>query len=438
MHATTVLHSRFRLRSLALSAGVILLIVIGLAQMDISRVWFAADSESASIFADESFGVAPVFVPAEHDVPRLHAREAVLIDVDTGIVLYSHGSGEIRSLASLTKLVTMYVVLDLVENGTVSLDDRIEPVPEAFWNAMPARSSVLFLGVDQRVRIETLLLGLSIASGNDAATALAYHIDGSVPAFARRMEDVLDELGLTTHSFVEPSGIDRRNRAGAEDFARFVAQYLRRFPDAPDRFHTVPTLVFPTVEDYAGRWNPVSVTHHNRNLLIREYPDADGLKTGFTYSAGYSLAASARRGGRRVAAVVLGVDAPNARIGSRLRTDDAIALLDHAYDAYDVLTPGHPSLEPVRVRGGEVPTVPVSVVPPEMILPRADVSHLSGELQLDSDIRAPVRERQIVGRIVYRLYGEELAAVPVFSQNEVRASTGILSLLDRAQAALGM
>lgn len=428
----------FRPRSMVLSAGVVLVLVIGLAQLDVSRAWFAADSESASIVTDRSFGIAPVFVPTEYNALRLHAREAVLIDVDTDTVLYSHGSGEIRSLASLTKLVTMYVVLDLVENGALSLDDRIEPVPDAFWNEMPARSSVLFLGVDQRVRIETLLLGLSIASGNDAATALAYHIDGSVPAFARRMEEALDELGLTTHSFVEPSGIDGRNRASAEDFARFVAQYLRRFPDAPERFHTVPSLVFPTLEDYAGRWNPVSVTHPNRNILIREYPDADGLKTGFTYSAGYSLAASARRGGRRVAAVVLGVDAPNARVGSRLRTDDAIALLDHAYDAYDVMTPGHPALDPVRVRGGEVSTVPVAVVPPEMILPRADVSLLSGELQLDSDIRAPVREGQIVGRIVYRLHGEDLADAPVFSQNEVRSATGILSLLDRAQAAFGL
>lgn len=408
------------------------------AELDVSRTWFASDP-AATRLVDEDVEEPPaVYVAAPPVELELNASEAVLIDVDTDTVLYSHGSGEIRPLASLTKLVTMYVILDLVERGELTLDDRVVPVPQAYWTAMPARSSILFLGVDQHVRIETLLLGLSIASGNDAATALAYHVDGSVPPFAERMEGVFDALGMSSHSFSEPSGIESANRATASDFARFVSHYLRRFPEATQQFHDVPELVFPTSDDYGGRLNPVSITHSNRNRLLREYPAANGLKTGFTYSAGYNLAASAEREGRSIAAVILGVDAPNARTGSRLRTDDAIELFDYAFETYETLTPGHPELRPVNVRGGVQAAVPVVAFPPAMLLPRAAVSGLSGEVQLRDDIIAPVQQGQVLGEIEYSVHGESVVVIPVSAARAVGADRGFGPVLDRLAARAGL
>ncbi|MFP4508897.1 MAG: D-alanyl-D-alanine carboxypeptidase family protein [Spirochaetota bacterium] len=417
---------------------ILLALVAIVAELETAETWFAADPAAAEIVAENAEEPETVYVAASPVELQLNASEAVLIDVDTDTVLYSHGSGEVRSLASLTKLVTMYVILDLVERGELSLEDRVTPVPEAYWTAMPARSSVLFLGVDQRIRIETLLLGLSIASGNDAAIALAYHVDGSVPRFAERMEEVFESLGASSYSFSEPSGIEAANRATASDFARFVSHYLRRFPDATPRFHEVPEMVFPTSDDYGGRLNPISLTHANRNLLLREYPAANGLKTGFTYSAGYSLAASAERDGRRIAAVILGVDAPNARIGSRLRTDDAVELFDYAFETYESLNPGHPELPPVKVRGGVQSTVPLAAFPPGMLIPRDSVSELSGTMQLSGDVVAPVRQGQVLGEIEYSVHGEPVAVVPVSAARDVEADRGIGPVIDRLAARAGL
>ncbi len=437
MHASFVSLRGSRVLRAGILSAVFLLVVLALSASEFSRRWFSADTESVALVGSAS---PPTFLylPANPADLDLYAREAVLIDVDSNTILYSHGEGEVRSLASLTKLVTMYAILDLVENGDVSLDERVEPVPAAFWSAMPPRSSVLFLGVDQQVRIETLMLGLSIASGNDAATALAYHIDGSVPRFARRMETLLGDIGLESHSFSEPSGIEAANRATAADFARFVAHYLRRFPDAPARYHSVPSLTFPTADDYGNRWTPASIIHVNRNLLLRDYAYASGLKTGFTFSAGYNLAASAERDGRRIAAVILGVDAPNARIGSRRRTDDAITLFNHGFDSYVARTPRVPELQPVRVRGGENVEIVPQVIVPELLLPREDEAFLSSEVTVSRYVVAPVQEGQIIGEINYSVRGERVLTIPVFARDFVPAAAGPRAVVERFAARVGL
>jgi D-alanyl-D-alanine carboxypeptidase (penicillin-binding protein 5/6) len=299
-------------------------------------------------------------------------------------------------------------------------DDEFSPPPESWAENQPPDSSLMFLGPEQRLDLHDLLLGLSVSSGNDAAVALAHLLDGGVPAFADRMNRRARELGLRDLFFVEPSGLSPRNTITARAFARFLLAHLEQHPEALD-YYRVETYTYPGPENRAGARAREPITQSNRNTLLWEAAGVDGFKTGFIDESGYHLAATAEREGRRLIAIVLGIDAESHAVGGALRAADAAALLDYGYEAFTQLRFGYPVPKPVRVFGGKqrdvVPEGPREIV---ISVPAGSERRITGVIEQEEAVVAPV-PRAVVGRVGLELDGEELAAEPLVLPAQERA-----------------
>lgn len=337
---------------------------------------------------------------AEHG-PELTARAAVLLDAQTGTVLYEREGDTVIPPASLTKLVAMYAAFEMIAEGRIALDDVVALPPETWARNTPVGSSLMFLGPDQRVTVRELLLGLAVSSGNDAAVALALHASGSVPAFVDEMNRVVADLDLPSLHFEEPSGLSAENQVTAREFAWFVRAYLERHPHAASEYHSIPEFTFPHSASYPdGRINVGAITQFNRNSLLRTYTGADGLKTGFIRQSSYNLAATAARDGRRLIVVILGAPGENHLQGERNRSADATGLFDFGFDRFQAVRLHVPVADPVRVWGGRVRTVvPGAVVPEYITVARSHVQELAGVIVQDFEIEAPVKAGQVVGRV---------------------------------------
>jgi D-alanyl-D-alanine carboxypeptidase (penicillin-binding protein 5/6) len=352
-------------------------------------------------------GIAP---PA----PELNAFAAVLLDVSTQTVLYEHNADVALPPASLTKLVAIDVALRAVRTGEVSLYESFAPAEAAWAENQPTGSSLMFLGDGQRVTLEELLFGLSVSSGNDAAVALAHRLDGSVARFADRMNDAMALLGLDQLFFVEPSGLSPQNTITAHQFARFLLAHIDEDPELLGELYAAESYTYPGEWNRIAEWAQTPITQRNRNGLLSSYPGADGLKTGFIDESGYHLAATAERDGRRLIALVLGVNAYSHEEGARLREADAAALLDYGYTHFDHFSFRPPEGSPIPVyRGSQRYAVPR----PDVItvcIPSAALSDLRGSSHVEYDaIEAPIAAGAIVGRAVVAIGDQVIGEAPI-------------------------
>ena len=299
---------------------------------------------------------APAFAAAEpDDAPALRARAAVLTDAATGTVLYQKAASERIPPASLTKLMTIHVALAEAPRRGVSRDSIMDVPPEAWARNQPPRSSLMWLDEGQRVTFDDLLLGLAVASGNDAAVAVALNFAPTVEQFALMMTNAARDLGLTDTVFVEPSGISEENWTTAAEFARFCRVYIREHPENLSELHSVPVFSYPRPENVspARRNRPGTITQGNRIGLLTAFPGVDGLKTGYIDEAGYNIALTAERDGTRFIAVLLGVPAElGAYWGPRYRDADGIKLLEWGYQHYKTLRLAYPAFPDARVWKG--------------------------------------------------------------------------------------
>ena len=295
----------------------------------------------------------------------LHAVSAIVMDAETGAVLFEKESGREIPPASLTKLMTMHLALNEAARGTVSLDDVVALPPATWWRNQPPRSSLMFLDEGQTVTLRELLLGLAIPSGNDAAVAVALHLapsafsstsassSTSIEDFAAMMNAEARRLGLMRTSFVEPSGISEQNMTTAAEFALFCRAYLRLHPEAIADYHTVPEFAYPKEENlpaYQRGRSREPVLQPNHIPLLGEFEGVDGLKTGYIDESGYNAAVTAERDGTRFIAVVLGVPAElGSRWGALARAEDCRRLLEWAYANYKTLRPPAPEIPEARV-----------------------------------------------------------------------------------------
>jgi len=266
-------------------------------------------------------------------LPELRAGAAVLADLDTGQVLFNLAGNERRPIASLTKIMTALLVLEQ------TAPTEVVTVSEEAAGPRIAGISGLGLGTGERIRVSELLYALMLQSANDAAVALAEHVDGAVPAFVERMNARAAELGMTRSRFASPNGLDDVGYSSARDLVRLTraAYGVSGFAGVvATRGHEVRSL------DAEPR------TVQNRNVLLWLYPGALGVKTGFTTPAGFCVVATAERDGTRLVVVVLGEpDEP---------FSDAAALLNYGFEAFDersLLTAGQ-GLGTVRIEGRQV------------------------------------------------------------------------------------
>ena len=273
------------------------------------------------------------------------AKSAILIDVSNGNILYEKNADAIIPPASMTKLFSMYVVEEEIASGRFSYDQVIPLPPESWACNMPPHSSLMFLGKDQRVTMEELLLGLSICSGNDAAYALAYTVCGSMEEFVERMNLVAQDLGLENTHFVESSGYSEKNQTTAREMAEFAAIYLRRHPQSLHRFHSVLDFTYPKARNLAPGDKPaaqdfsqglpqkitMAITQDNTNPLLGKLEGCDGLKTGYIDESGYNLALTAVRDETRFLSVTMGGPGKNTREGQVGRVHDGTELMEWAF-----------------------------------------------------------------------------------------------------------
>lgn len=377
---------------------------------------------SATIVAARELPRIPVWLEGSAArAPALSAEAGILLDYDTGTVLFEKRADRVIPPASLTKVMTIHLALELSRDGVISLDEDF-PVPEAAWaRNMPPDSSLMFLGPGQSVDLRQLLVGLSVASGNDAAVAVALRLAGSVPAFVELMNAEAARLGYPVMQFADPAGLSPRNQVTPREYADFVRHHITRWPETLDEVYSVPRIVYPTEANFDSVMIGGSVRQENRNDLLFDYEGVDGLKTGFIEASGYNLAVTAERNGRRLIAVVLGVRAGSVAEGSRRRAEDAASLLDYGFAEFAHLSPRAPGAERVRVwkgRRDELRAVPAGA-PPRVIVPRGRAAGVAVRVDVPAEVTAPVEASQEIGTASYMLGESEIARVGLVSDRTV-------------------
>ncbi|MDR2716902.1 MAG: D-alanyl-D-alanine carboxypeptidase [Treponema sp.] len=329
-----------------------------------------------------------ILAPYLATAPEIVSQAAVVLDAETGTVLYAKNPDEEISPASLTKLMTMHLVLKEVDSGRASLDEVIPVGTESWALKQPPRSSLMFLAPGQIVTLREIMLGLAVSSGNDAAVAAALRLAPSVADFAALMTQEARRMGLRKTRFTEPSGISEDNITTAAEFAALCREYLRQHPQSLAAFHSVREFAYPQAANVAEafRDNPMTIVQGNRNALLKTFPGVDGLKTGYIDEAGYNIALTAQRNNTRFIAVILG--APAHPGGDRIRDRDGERLLSWAFENFKTVRPEIGPLEPARLWKGKHKWVEWELA--EAPVFTAPVGRAAAVLQFTAEIEHPL------------------------------------------------
>ncbi|HCG6849439.1 TPA: D-alanyl-D-alanine carboxypeptidase [Vibrio parahaemolyticus] len=331
---------------------------------------------------------APTVVP---NAPELSSRGYVLMDYHTGKVLVERDADKRLNPASLTKLMTAYVAGQEVNAGNISLDDQVVISRNAWAKHFPD-SSKMFIEVNTSVSLSDLYRGLVVQSGNDASVAIAEHVAGSEAGFVSLMNSWASQLGLTNSSFTNPHGLDSDGLYSTpHDIAKLGQAIIRDLPD-----------IYPMYSETSFTYN--GITQYNRNGLLRDRSmNVDGMKTGYTSGAGYSLATSATNGDMRLIAVVMGAKSQS------VRESESKQLLSYGFRFYDTLMPtaAGTDIANARVWMGQKDELKVGVNRDVYLtLPKGDVNKLKAEVEYNGDLLAPIAQDQVVGTLLYKVDGK--------------------------------
>ncbi|MEO0420754.1 MAG: D-alanyl-D-alanine carboxypeptidase family protein [Pseudomonadota bacterium] len=334
--------------------------------------------------------------------PQVDARSYILIDFQTGKVLAEHDADRVVPPASLTKLMTAYLVFTELRDGRLRLDEEVL-VSERAWRM---RGSKMFIEVGDRVRVEDLIRGVIVQSGNDASVALAEHIAGTEDAFALRMEQQARAMGLNNSQFRNATGMPaERHRVTARDVAKLSRRLIADFPE-----------YYAIYSEREFKFGPIKKPQRNRNPLLGNFDGADGLKTGYTAAAGYCLAASAEREGQRLISVVMGTKSANARASA------SRALLNYGFRYYAThrLYGMGETIASVKVWKGEVDEVPLGVQQDLWItIPRGSYDRLQASTTVSERAIAPVDGGETLGQLQVMLDGETVVDTELYTLTPV-------------------
>ena len=347
---------------------------------------------------------AAEFTPAttaDFDVP---CAAAILVDEDSGTVLYEKNADARRPIASITKVMTLLLTFEALETGKISLDDFV-PVSE---HAYHMGGSQIWLEPGEEMTLNDMLKAICISSANDAAVAVAEYIGGSEPAFAEMMNARAAELGMTNTHFVNACGLDEPEHLST---ARDVAVMSREM-----------LLHHTEVRDYCSIWMDTlrggATQLVNTNKLLKSYSGITGLKTGTTGKAGVCISASAERDGLRLIAVVLGA------ASGKERFQAASTLLDYGFSHFESAAAELPADAPLSlpVERGTAESVALTYTAPERcLMPKGESSTLQVALDLPQKLAAPIRAGETVGTVKISNGSVELASYPVTAAQDVDA-----------------
>ncbi|MFQ5346278.1 MAG: D-alanyl-D-alanine carboxypeptidase family protein [Rhodothalassiaceae bacterium] len=344
------------------------------------------------------------------------AKHAILVEMETGEVLYEKAADEPFPPSSMAKMMTIYIAFEQIHAGALSLDDTTVVSDDAWRRWAGSEASLMFLGARETVSVRDLLKGIIVSSGNDAATVLAEMLAGSEDAFAEWMNDKAAELGMTNTHFTNASGWpDPAQHTTARDLARLAEHTIRDFPELYP-LYAERTFTYGT--DFAtGK----PIRQSNRNPLLYTMDGADGLKTGHTEDAGYALTASAKRGQRRLIAVLSGLDSTAAR------ARESRSLLEYGFRAFDTydLYPAGAVVGTADVWLGRQGKLPLVVEEPvRLTLSRRDRSGLKLVLAYDNPVPAPIAKGTPVATLRISAPGIGTRTVPVLAGADIEEVGG--------------
>jgi len=340
---------------------------------------------------------APVIIPS---APQLAVESYILIDATTGKILVDHNAQVRLPPASLTKIMTSYVIASEIEQGRISLSDLV-PVSVNAWRMEGSR---MFIQEGTQVSVEDLLRGIIIQSGNDASVAMAEFIAGSEQTFAEMMNELAEWLGMHNSQFRNATGLpDEAHYTTAADLAILTSALIQRYPQH-----------YKTYQEKYFTYN--DIRQANRNSLLFRDETVDGVKTGHTKAAGYCLVTSSQQKGMRLISVVMGASS------ERSRASETQKLLTYGFRFYETVSlyKAQDNLRKVRVWGGLHESIQLGIEEDLAItIPRGQRDQLTASIQVDPIIRAPLTRGQALGTLTLTLEGEILSETRVLALNDV-------------------
>lgn len=365
-----------------------------------------AGCTAISLLASASLTAAPV-----PEAPKFDSRSFLLMDFHSGQILAQQEPDLQLEPASITKVMTSYIVFDELKQGNITLDDMV-PISEKAWKLQGSR---MFIEVGDKVRLEDLLRGMIIQSGNDATVALAEYVAGGEDTFAQVMNQTAQELGMTGTNFENASGWPgEQHYTTARDIAILSQALIRDFPD-----------YYKYYAEKEFRFN--NIKQLNRNRLLWREEGIDGIKTGHTEAAGYCLAASGVRDDMRLVSVVMGTDSEKARLNA------SAALLNYGFRFFttEQLFAGDEVIQLARVWKGSVDEVPLGTASDLYVtVPRGERDKLSLSAELQRQIEAPIAKGQTLGKVRAILDGKVIKEVPLVAKQEVPLGGWFSRLID--------
>lgn len=333
------------------------------------------------------------------DSLNLDCKSAILIEADTQTVLYEKNADEPLPPASVTKVMTLLLVMEAIESGKISYTDKVR----ASSNACSMGGSQIYLRENEEMTVEELLKSVIIASANDAAVALAEYICGSEELFVAEMNKKAAKLGMENTNFENTNGLDdtvNNHVISARDIAIMSRELIK----------------YPKITEYSSVWmdsirnGEFGLTNTNR--LIRFYKGATGLKTGSTDKAGFCISATAKRGDMSLICVVMGAETRDKR------NEIATKLLDYGFNNYRIFSDDGDVIEDIPIIKGELPYFSAEYPPIKIVVPKS-TGKISAGISLDKEINAPVKKGDIVGVVSYTNGKEEICQIDIIARDTV-------------------
>jgi D-alanyl-D-alanine carboxypeptidase (penicillin-binding protein 5/6) len=347
-----------------------------------------------------TLGITVTAAEQKNENAIINAKSAVLMDANTGTLLFEMNKDERLPPASVTKIMTLLLVFEALENNVIKLDNILQ-VSE---NAASMGGSQIFLEPGEKMSVEDLIKSVVIASANDAAVTLAEHIGGSEEAFVYSMNKRAKELGMNNTYFENATGLDddtTMHLTTAYDIALMSRELLKH-----EKIMEYTTIWMDTVRNGAFGLS-------NTNKLIRFYKGATGLKTGSTSKAGFCISATAKRKNLHLISVIMGSET------SQVRNASATKLLDLGFAKYEIFFKDDINIDPIKVCGGKKDYINAVFDSKEIIIPKSKSHNVEIAISTKEVLNAPVKKGEVVGSIIYKLDGEIIDEAEIYSSESV-------------------
>ena len=333
-----------------------------------------------------------------------NAKSAILIDASTGNIIYEKNAHEKLAPASMTKMMSMLLIMEAIDRGELKWNQMIT----ASENASSMGGSQILLETGEKMSVKDLFKGIAVASGNDAVVALSEAIAGTEDEFVKRMNQRAKELGLQDTNFKNPHGLDTANHYSSSYDMSLIAKELVKHEKV---------LEFTSIyEDYLREGQKNKVWLVNTNKLVRFYDGLDGLKTGYTKEAGYCLTSTAKRGDTRFITVVMGEP------DTKTRNSETTSMLDYAFSQYESekIFSKDNAVGTVRVDLGKTETVKLFPMEDVSVLNKKSENKKNANYELKANhLSAPIKKGEKVGELILKVEGEKNRTIPLTVQNKV-------------------